>query len=193
MVVLIAKAPGGVRSRLAVLLALTVLLSAHADADMVKCKKPDGGIYVGPSPPEGCVVMGNYGSERSVSTPATSEEAGQGTSATAPSTAAGSGSNASERTGLACLEASNAATDLASGNTSYVEFTWKVDIRNSCAQPYNVGVTFGIYDASDYLLAQDYQRLYVPAHDTAKARGLFTTSYDKAKRMKRADASVALR
>jgi hypothetical protein len=185
--------PGSVSGRLVALLALSVLLSAHAEADMAKCKKPDGGIYVGPSPPEGCVIMGSYRSERGGSAPSTSGEAERSAPATAPSTAGASGASASERTGLACLEASNAATDLASGNTHYVEITWKVDLRNSCAQPYNAGVTFAIYDASDYLLAQDYQRVYVPAHEAAKARGLFTTSYEKAKRLKRADASVALR
>jgi hypothetical protein len=38
--------------------AAVLLLAAGtlASADMVKCKKPDGSLYYGPSPPEGCEV-----------------------------------------------------------------------------------------------------------------------------------------
>jgi len=81
---------------------------------------------------------------------------------------------------------------MASGNPTYVELTWKVDIRNSCDRTYSGQVTFAIYDASDFKLDQDSERVSVSAHGTAKVRGIMTTPYEKAKKMKRADATASL-
>jgi hypothetical protein len=38
--------------------ALILASAAIAGADMVKCKKADGSLYVGPTPPENCVPVG---------------------------------------------------------------------------------------------------------------------------------------
>jgi hypothetical protein len=44
---------------------IALLAPTLALADMVKCKKPDGGLYVGPTPPENCVPVGNLQSQGS--------------------------------------------------------------------------------------------------------------------------------
>jgi hypothetical protein len=42
-------------------IALAVFISAPAlAADLIKCKKADGSLYVGPTPPENCVATGTF-------------------------------------------------------------------------------------------------------------------------------------
>jgi hypothetical protein len=47
----------GKRSHIIALLVIASVTMVHAE--MVKCKKPDGSLYVGPTPPENCTAVGN--------------------------------------------------------------------------------------------------------------------------------------
>jgi hypothetical protein len=51
------------RARWLLLAALVVAATTIANADMVQCKKPDGSLYVGSSPPENCVPVGTLRSQ----------------------------------------------------------------------------------------------------------------------------------
>jgi hypothetical protein len=44
---------------LRLLVTLILATTTIASADMVKCKKPDGSLYIGPTPPEDCVPVGS--------------------------------------------------------------------------------------------------------------------------------------
>jgi hypothetical protein len=59
------------------------------------------------------------------------------------------------------------------------ELSWKADIANSCDQSFNGRATFEIFDGSDFKLADDSERVQVPAHGTAKARATRVTSFEK--------------
>lgn len=52
-------------SRTTILLVALMALAGPAHADLVKCKLPNGSLYVGPTPPENCVATGTtYASGR---------------------------------------------------------------------------------------------------------------------------------
>jgi hypothetical protein len=66
---------GSSRWRLVAALLLTSSATV-ASAEMVKCKNPDGSIYVGPTPPEDCVPLGSAPARGSKSSSGSSWSAG---------------------------------------------------------------------------------------------------------------------
>lgn len=76
----------------------------------------------------------------------------------------------------------------------FTELAWKVDVSNSCAEPFNVRVTFTIYDKDEFELDSDSEDVYVPAMGTGKARGkMLVGPPEKARRMARQGANLSLR
>jgi len=64
----------------------------------------------------------------------------------------------------------------------------EIDAAASPARVPSRGVTiFSIYDASDYKLAEDSQFSNIAAHATEKVRGLMKLTYEKARKLDRAD------
>lgn len=93
-----------------------------------------------------------------------------------------------------CLKIETFDSSVLSANDVFTELAWKVDVSNSCAQPFNVRVTFTIFDKDEFELDSDYEDVYVPAMGTGKARGkMLVNPPEKARRMARQGASLSLR
>ena len=93
-----------------------------------------------------------------------------------------------------CLKIETFDSSILSTNDVFTELAWKVDVSNSCAQPFSVRVTFTIYDKDEFELDSDSEEVYVPAMGTGKARGkMLVSPPEKARRMARQGASLSLR
>ncbi|MGB8957952.1 MAG: hypothetical protein WCC00_02950 [Candidatus Aminicenantales bacterium] len=102
---------------------------------------------------------------------------------------------ASSRLGAeSCLKIETFDSSVLSTNDVFTELAWKVDVSNSCDQPFSVQVTFKIYDKDEFELDSDSEDIYVPAMGTGKARGkMLVSPPEKARRMARQGASLSLR
>jgi len=93
-----------------------------------------------------------------------------------------------------CLKIETFDSSILSTNDVFTELAWKVDVSNSCTQPFGVRVTFTIYDKDEFELDSDSEEVYVPATGTGKARGkMLVSPPEKARRMARQGASLTLR
>jgi len=93
-----------------------------------------------------------------------------------------------------CLKIETFDSSILSTNDVFTELAWKVDVSNSCDQPFSVRVTFTIYDKDEFELDSDSEDIYVPAMGTGKARGkMLVSPPEKARRMARQGASMSLR
>jgi hypothetical protein len=93
-----------------------------------------------------------------------------------------------------CLKIETFDSSVLSTNDVFTELAWKVDVSNSCAQPFSVRVTFTIYDKDEFELDSDSEDVYVPAMGTGKARGkMLVSPPEKARRMARQGANLSLR
>jgi hypothetical protein len=93
-----------------------------------------------------------------------------------------------------CLKIETFDSSVLSTNDVFTELAWKVDVSNSCPEPYSVRVTFTVYDKDEFELDSDYEDIYVPAMGTGKARGkMLVSPPEKARRMARQGASLSLR
>jgi hypothetical protein len=93
-----------------------------------------------------------------------------------------------------CLKIETFDSSILSTNDVFTELAWKVDVSNSCAQPFGVQVTFTIYDKDEFELDSDSEDVYVPAMGTGKARGkMLVSPPEKARRMARQGANLSLR
>ncbi len=91
-----------------------------------------------------------------------------------------------------CLKIGTFDSSVLSTNDVFTELAWKVDVSNSCDQPFQVRVTFTIYDKDDFELDSDSKDVYVAAHDTGKARGkMLVNPPEKARRMARQGAKIS--
>lgn len=93
-----------------------------------------------------------------------------------------------------CLKIETFDSSVLSSNDVFTELAWKVDISNSCAEPFGVRVTFSIYDKDEFQLDSDSAKVYIPARGTGKARGkMLVSPPEKARRMVKQGASLSLR
>jgi hypothetical protein len=93
-----------------------------------------------------------------------------------------------------CLKIKTFDSSVLSTNDVFTELAWKVDVSNSCDQPFGVRVTFTIYDKDEFELDSDSKDVYVAAHDTGKARGkMLVSPPEKARRMARQGAKLSER
>ena len=93
-----------------------------------------------------------------------------------------------------CLEIEDFDSSVLDRNDSFVELAWRVNVTNSCAQPYQVSVSFSIYDSDDFELDSDDEAVLVPANGTGIARGtMLVNPPSKAARMSKQGASLSLR
>jgi len=93
-----------------------------------------------------------------------------------------------------CLKIETFDSSVLSTNDVFTELAWKVDVSNSCAEPFGVRVSFTIYDKDEFELDSDSEEVYVPARSTGKARGkMLVSPPEKARRMARQGASLSLR
>jgi hypothetical protein len=91
-----------------------------------------------------------------------------------------------------CLEIEIFDSSILSTNDVFTELAWKVDVSNSCDQPFSVRVTFTIYDKDEFELDSDSEDVYVPAMGTGKARGkMLVSPPEKARRMAKQGASLS--
>ena len=91
-----------------------------------------------------------------------------------------------------CLKIRTFDSSVLSTNNVFTELAWKVDVSNSCDQPFGVRVTFTIYDKDEFELDSDSKDVYVAAHDTGKARGkMLVSPPEKARRMARQGAKIS--
>lgn len=92
-----------------------------------------------------------------------------------------------------CLKIETFDSSVLSTNDVFTELAWKVDVSNSCAQAFNVRVTFTIYDKDEFELDSDFEDIYVPAPGTGKARGkMLVSPPEKAQRLARQGASLSM-
>ena len=112
----------------------------------------------------------------------------------APMAAAPAAEASSRRGAGDCLKIETFDSSILSANDAFTELAWKVDVSNPCGQPFQVRVTFKIYDKDDFELDSDSAEVYVPAEGTGKARGkMLVSPPGKAQRMARQGASLSLR
>lgn len=120
------------------------------------------------------------------------ETESKSTSASSP--AASTAGPAGQRGAGDCLKIETFDSSVLSSNDVFTELAWKVDVSNSCTEPYSVRVTFTIYDKDEFELDSDSEDIYVPAMGTGKARGkMLVSPPEKARRMARQGASLSLR
>lgn len=115
-------------------------------------------------------------------------------SATAPprSTTPASAAGGSKAGG--CLKIETFDSSVLSSNDVYTELAWKVDVVNSCTEPFGVRVTFTIFDKDEFELDSDSEEVFVPANGVGKARGkMLVSPPEKARRMARQGASLSAR
>lgn len=91
-----------------------------------------------------------------------------------------------------CLKIESFDSSVLSSNNVYTELAWKVDVVNSCAEPFGVRVTFTIFDQDEFELDSDSEKVFVPANGVGKARGkMLVSPPEKARRMARQGASLS--
>jgi hypothetical protein len=92
-----------------------------------------------------------------------------------------------------CLKFEGLDSSVLSSNDVFTELAWKVDVVNSCAEPYSVKVVFTIYDKSEFELDNDTQNVYVPSNGVGKARGkMLVSPPEKARRMAKQGVTMSL-
>lgn len=118
--------------------------------------------------------------------------ADKGASATRP---ARQGSLPQEKAGAAeCLKIQAFDSSVLSTNDVFTELAWKVDVANSCPEPFGARVTFTVLDKDDFELDSDSEDVYVPASGTANARGkMLVSPPEKARRMAKQGARLSAR
>ncbi|MGH9364196.1 MAG: hypothetical protein ACRD1B_02880 [Thermoanaerobaculia bacterium] len=118
--------------------------------------------------------------------------ADKGASVTRP---ARQGLQPQEKPGAAeCLKIETFDSSVLSTNNLFTELAWKVDVTNSCAEPFGARVTFTILDKDDFELDSASEDVYVPTSGTAKARGkMLVNPPEKARRMAKQGARVSAR
>lgn len=90
-----------------------------------------------------------------------------------------------------CLKIETFDSSVLSSNDVYTELAWKVDVVNSCAEPFAVRVTFSIFDKDEFELDSDIEEVFVPANGVGKARGkMLVSPPEKARRMARQGANT---
>jgi hypothetical protein len=93
-----------------------------------------------------------------------------------------------------CLKIETFGSSVLSSNDVYTELAWKVDVLNSCAEPFGVRVTFTIFDKDEFQLDSGSEEVFVSANGTGKARGkMLVSPPEKARRMARQGASLSAR
>ena len=93
-----------------------------------------------------------------------------------------------------CLNIEDFDSSVLDRNDSFVELAWRVNVTNSCGQPFQVSASFSIYDSDDFELDSDDEAVLVPANGTGVARGTMLVSPpSKAERMSKQGASLSLR
>ena len=93
-----------------------------------------------------------------------------------------------------CLQVADFDSSVLDWNDTFVQLAWKVDVSNSCSQPFTISVRFAIYDANDFELDDDTERVMVPASGSTTARGTMLVSpTSKASRMTKQGASISVR
>ena len=93
-----------------------------------------------------------------------------------------------------CLDIEDFDSSVLDRNNVYVELAWRVNVTNSCGQPFQPSVSFSIYDSEDFKLDSDNETVFVPANGTGVARGTMLVSPpSKAQRMSKQGASLSLR
>ena len=75
-----------------------------------------------------------------------------------------------------CLKIEDFDSSVLDRNVVYVELAWRVNVANSCGQPFQVSVSFSIYDSNDFELDSDDEAVLVPANETGVARGTMLVS-----------------
>ena len=91
-----------------------------------------------------------------------------------------------------CLKIETFDSSVLSTNDVYTELAWKVDVTNSCAEPFGTRVTFTVLDKDDFELDSDSEDMYVPANGSAKARGkMLVSPPEKARRMAKQGAGLS--
>ena len=116
--------------------------------------------------------------------PRASPEAGVGTTPAVP---------ASNPT-ADCLDIKDLDSSVLDSNNTFVELAWRVNVTNSCGQPFQVSVSFSIYDSEDFKLDSDDETVLIPANGIGVARGTMLVSPpSKAQRMSKQGANLSLR
>ena len=93
-----------------------------------------------------------------------------------------------------CLKIEDFDSSVLDRNNSFVELAWRVNVTNSCGQPFQVSANFSIYDSNDFELDSDDEVVLVPANGTGVARGtMLVNPPSKAERMSKQGASLSLR
>lgn len=93
-----------------------------------------------------------------------------------------------------CLKIETFDSSVLSSNDVFTELAWKVDVVNSCAEPFGVRVTFTIFDKDEFELDSNSEEVLVPENGVGKARGKMLVSLpEKARRMARQGASLSAR
>jgi hypothetical protein len=114
----------------------------------------------------------------------------QETTAKVPASAAPTPS--AELKASTCLKIDTFDSSILSSNNVFTELAWKVDVSNSCAEPFGARVKFTIYDKDEFKLDSDDADIHVPAHGTGKARGkMLVSPPEKAHRMAKQGASIS--
>lgn len=115
----------------------------------------------------------------------------------APPASAGSanpGSGTSDSKPSNCLKIDTFDSSVLSANDTFTELAWKVDVINSCGEPFSVRVTFTISDKDEFELDSDHEDISVPANGIGKARGkMLVNPPEKARRMAKQGASISIR
>jgi len=93
-----------------------------------------------------------------------------------------------------CLKIESFDSSVLSTNDVFTELAWKVDVSNSCTEPFSVRVRFVVYDKDEFELDSGNETVYVPAHGVGKARGkMLVSPPGKARRMAKQGASISAR
>ncbi len=93
-----------------------------------------------------------------------------------------------------CLDIEDFDSSVLDSNSVFVELAWRVNVANSCEQPFQASVTFNIYDSDDFELDSDDETVFIPANGTVVARGTMLLSPpSKAQRMSKQGVSLSLR
>ena len=92
-----------------------------------------------------------------------------------------------------CLNIEDFDSSVLDRNDTFVELAWRVNITNSCDEPFRVSVNFSIYDSEDFELDSDDETILVPVNGEGVARGtMLVNPLSKAQRMSKQGASLSL-
>ena len=92
-----------------------------------------------------------------------------------------------------CLNIEDFDSSVLDRNDTFVELAWRVNVTNSCDEPFRVSVNFSIYDSEDFELDSDDETILVPVNGEGVARGtMLVNPPSKAQRMSKQGASLSL-